>query len=488
MRISLIYVQTIEGNNVIPPLGLMYVAAVARNAGHDVQLMDIDPDEYDVVSKVRAFNPKLVGLSFLTTEFEKARVLSHKLKVALSDIILCCGGIHTTIDPEMVLRNFSVDFCVIGEGEVTFLEVCKRIEQGQSIEDISGICLLKNNQSSKTSPRELIKDLDTIPFPARNLVDFSDIYLTFPGVIRGKYVRSTVVMAGRGCCFHCAFCAVDRIFGREYRLRSYESVLEEVTYLQKEYDIKGIFFVDSSLTTNRKWTLSFCQEIIKRDVKFIWAGNTRVDTVDEEMLKLMKRAGCVQIDYGIESGSSKVLEMLNKRITPELATSAIRMTQNAGIRVGASFMIGNPDEEIRDIDMTFDLAKRLKADYTVFFYSIPYPGTRLWEVAKERNLMPDNMLYDNQWNIRSAETPLMVENVSREKLQFYRAKLQNHFFIMNYFRWSNVVIGLQLLLIMIKYPKVTLKAVERVCKSKRWDSLVEEVLVGYRKSLYKYYY
>lgn len=487
MRISLIFVQDIEGNNVVPPLGLMYIAAVAREAGYDVQFMDADPDEMDIPDRVRRFAPDLIGLSFLTTEFEKACILSHKLKTALPGVILCCGGVHTTLDTETVLKKLDVDFCVVGEGEVTFLEVCKRIKRGQSYEDVKGICLLKSTRLIKAPPRGLIQDLDSIPFPARDLVNFPNIYLTFPGVIRGNYIRSTAVMAGRGCYFNCSFCSVNKMFGRGYRLRSPANILQEIVYLRETYGVRGIYFMDSTLTANRKWIVSLCEEIIRRKVKFVWSGNTRVDAVDIDMLRLMKKAGCVQIDYGVENGSRKVLKMLNKGISPEIAISAVGMTKDVGLRVGVTFMVGNPDEDRRDLEMTFNLAKKLKANYTVFFFSVPFPGTQLWEIARKRNLIPENVTYDNQWNIRRAEFPLMAENIPANELQFYRAKFQNHFFIRNYFRLSNMIMQFQLLWIMFKYPRVTWKEIRRVFKDRRWDSFVEGVLVAYRRSLYKYY-
>lgn len=487
MRISLIYVQTVEGNNVNPPLGLMYVAAAAREAGHDIQLIDVDPTEIDVPGRVRAFNPDLVGLSFLTTEFDKARTLSRELKKTLHGVTLCCGGVHTTLDAENVLRLFDVDFCVVGEGEMTFLEVCKRIEAGGSYDDVKGICLLKNGQVTKNPPRELIEDLDSLPHPARDLIDFSNIYLTFPGCIKGKYTRSTAIMAGRGCNFNCAYCAAPKLHGRRYRLRSPQNIVQEIIHLKEAYGVKGILFQDSTLTSNRKWIISLCEEIIGRGVKFIWSCNTRVDCVDIEMLRLMRKAGCIQAEYGVESGSPKILKVLNKRITPEKAISAFRMTESVGIRAGASFMLGNPDEEISDLEMTFDLAKRLNASYTVFFFTMPYPGTELWEIAGRRNLIPDNVEYGTQWNIRAAESPLMNAKIPADRLQRYRAAFQNHFFLRNYLKLNNVVVGLQLLGIMAKNPLVTREGIKRVLKYKRLDSLVEETLAAYRKSLYRYY-
>jgi|TARA_B100001971_G_scaffold209641_1_gene233598 radical SAM superfamily enzyme YgiQ (UPF0313 family) len=488
MRVSLIYIQTVEGNNVNPPLGLMYVAAAAERAGHVVQFMDVDPTVIDVIERVRTFAPDLVGLSFLTTEFDKAQHLSYELKKTFPSLILCCGGVHTTLDTENVLRTFDVDFCIVGEGENTFLEVCDNFEKRLPYDHVKGVWLLKEGLMVKNPLRELIDDLDSLPFPARHLIDYSNIYLTFPGCIKGKYTpSSTAIMAGRGCAFNCNYCAAQKLLGRNYRLRSPDNVVKEIIHLQRVYDIKGILFQDSTLTTKKKWIMSLCEEIIRRNVKFVWSCNTRVNTVDAEMVRQMKKAGCIQMEYGIESGSPKILKILNKRISHEQAINAFRTTESAGIRTGASFMLGNPDEEISDIQMTFDLAKKLNASYTIFFFTIPYPGTELWEIARKREMIPENVSFGTDWNIRAAENPIMNTNISADQLRYYRSKFQNYFFLRNYLRINNLIVGLNLLGIMIRNPIAVWNGCKRVVRYKRWDSLVEEILVAYRKSLSRYY-
>ncbi len=485
MKLVLIYVQTLEGNNVNPPLGVLYLAAVARDAGHDVTFLDVDPDEIDITDKLQKLSPDMVGLSFLTTEFAKAQKLSFTIKKVLPDVLLCCGGIHTTLDTENVLRTFSVDFCVVGEGEKALLQICERVENKKSYSDVKGVWLIKDNQLIKNPRQELIEDLDSLPFPARDIVNFEKYYLTFPGCIKGKYVRSTAVIAGRGCNFSCNYCAANKLMGKKVRLRSPKNVVDEIVHLQKTYGVKGILFQDSTLTANKKWAIALCNEIIERNAKFVWSCNTRVDCVDRDLLKIMKQAGCIQVEYGVESGSSKILKLLNKKTRPELAIEAFKATKENNIRAVASYMLGNPGEDRNDLEMTFDLSKKLYADYSVFFFSIPYPGTELWDIAIKSKLIPENISFDTNWNIRAAEVPLMSSNVSAEELQEFRAKLQNHFFIRNYFRFNNFVIGFQLLWIILLNPSVLVKGIKRIIKYKRFDSLVEEVLVSYRKNLIK---
>ena len=487
MRIYLIFVQTLEGNNVIPPLGTMYVAAAAREAGHDVRLLDVDPDEFDVVSKVQDYEPDVIGLSFMTSEYEKARVLSFELKKILPKTTLCCGGVHPTADPESVLRSFDVDFCIKGEGEVSFVEACKRIESGLPYDDVPGVCLLKNDQLIVSCHPPPV-DVNSLPLPARDLVDFSNIYLTFPGVVRGKYVKSTIVMAGRGCLYNCSFCAVHVMFGKRYTLRHPESVLQEVVYLQETYGVEGIRFQDSTFTSDREWSMAFCKEVLRQNVKFVWTCDTRVNCIDEELLAMMRKAGCIQIDYGLESGSPKILKTMSKGAKPDTAIAVAEMTRKAGIRVGASFIVGNIDEEEEDLEQTFDLAKNVNADFTVFFFSVPYPGTKLRERALKKNLIKENVPpYGCQFRFRASEYPMISHKLSVETIQAYRSKMQNYFFLRNYLRSNNVIIYFHLLWVIFKNPKATWKSINNAIRDKRLDSFIENILIAYRKNLYKYY-
>jgi len=487
MRIYFVFVQTLEANNVFPPLGTMYVAAAVRAAGHDVKLLDVDPNVFDVVKKVRDYSPDVVGLSFMTPEYEKARVLSFQLKKALPKTILCCGGVHPTADPESVLRSFDVDFCIKGEGDVSFVEVCKRIDSSFPYDNVAGVCLLKNQQFiANRNPPPV--DVDTLPLPARDLINFDKIYLTFPGVVRGRYVKSTIVMAGRGCLYNCSFCAVKLMFGNRYSLRQPESVIQEVVHLQKTYGVKGIRFQDSTFTSDRKWTMKFCEEVLRRNVKFVWTCDTRANCVDEGLLAMMKKAGCIQVDYGLESGSPRLLKSFSKGVKPAVAVAAVEMTRKAGIRVGASFIIANIDEEEEDLEQTFGFAKKVNADYSVFHFLVPYPGTKIREIALEKGLIKENdPPYGPQFGFRSVEYPMITHKLSVETLQAYRSKMQNYFFLRNYLGSQNLIIYFHLFWLILKNPRIAWKSMKKAASEKRLDSFIESILIPYRKSLYKYY-
>jgi len=487
MRIYLIFVQTLEANNVFPPLGTMYVAAAARAAGHDVKFLDVDPDAFDVVKKVQDYDPDVIGLSFMTPEYEKARVLSFELKKVLPKTILCCGGVHPTADPESVLGYFDVDFCIKGEGEVSFVEACKRIDSGLTYDNAPGVCLLKNDQFIANGNPPPV-DVNSLPLPARDLINFGKIYLTFPGVVRGRYVKSTIVMAGRGCLYNCSFCAVKVMFGKRYSLRQPESVVQEVVHLQETYGVKGIRFQDSTFTSDRKWSMKFCDEVLRRNVKFPWTCDTRANCVDEELLAMMKKAGCIQIDYGLETGSPKLLKAMSKGVKPATAVAAAEMTRKAGMRVGASFIVGNIDEEEEDLEQTFDFAKKVNADYTVFHFLVPYPGTKIRQIALEKGLIKENdPPYGPQFGFRAVEYPMISHKLSVKTIQAYRSKMQNYFFLRNYLGSHNVIIYFHLLWLILKNPRTTWKSIRKATKDKRLDSFIENILIPYRKNVYKYY-
>jgi radical SAM superfamily enzyme YgiQ (UPF0313 family) len=480
MKITLIYVGIFEGNNVVPPLGIMYIGAVLEKAGYEVQLFDVDPFVEDCVNGIKRFGPRMIGVGFLTSAYPRAFKLIQNLKKEIPEAIYFCGGVHTTCLPVQVLEAFGVDFVVVGEGEYTTLEACKRIEAGGGLEDVKGIVHKKGKEVITAPPRPVIENLNELPLPARNLVDFEKRYLTFPGVIRGKWVRSTIIIAGRGCPYNCSYCAVRTIFGRKYRLRSIEGVISEIESLRKNYNIKGFYFNDSAFTVNKKWIIEFSKALRKKNIQLPWGCNSRVDTVSQEMLEEMKKAGCMQFDFGVESGSDKILKVLNKKVTTHQIREAFRITKKVGMRTGAYFMIGNPEETLEDANETLQMAKDISSNYTVFFFTTPFPGTELYEQAVEHGWISRDMDFNEVWAFRESDYPLMNINFSKEELKDLRARFQNHFFFRNYINFHNLKIMVSLLWLALSNLNITWRIMVKTVKLKRLDTLVENFLTQYR--------
>jgi radical SAM superfamily enzyme YgiQ (UPF0313 family) len=220
--------------------------------------------------------------------------------------------------------------------------------------------------------------------------------------------------------------------------------------------------------------------MVDAGLDLIWGCNSRIDTVSEEMLKKMKAAGCIRIDYGVESGSDTVLAALKKGVTVAQTREAIALTKKMGIRVGASFMLGNPDETLEEMEKTFKLAKEIAAHYTVFFYTTPFPGTELWDIAQAKHWIDQRPAFSEAWAFRESEFPAMRSELTKDELQSMRAKMQNAFFIRNYMHFSNIKIILIMIWLMIINPTITFGLIFSIFKLKRIDSLAENFLTRYR--------
>jgi anaerobic magnesium-protoporphyrin IX monomethyl ester cyclase len=268
-------------------------------------------------------------------------------------------------------------------------------------------------------PQPWIKDLDSLPFPARHLLPM-DKY-----TILGK--KSTIgnIISSRGCPFYCTFCESSLLFGRMFRARSPKNVVDEMKQLINEYHPKTIEFSDDLFTLNMKRTETICDEIRRRGLDIPWACSSRVDTVSRSLLRKMKKAGCILIYYGVESGSQRVLNLMRKHIKIEQIIKAIKWTKEVGIEILASFIIGFPGETREDMQKTIAFAKRLDVDYAQFSFATPYPGTELYQMAKEKGL-----LLTEDWSQYTAGKPVIaVDNSTKDDLTKLLKKAYQKFYL-----------------------------------------------------------
>lgn len=478
MRVTLVNSQVLDGNNVVPPLGLMYIAAVLEKAGYTVQLYDADPEYHDaIIKEIKTFKPDLIGLSFLTVGYQKAFNLMKQLKKELPDVTYCSGGVHTTVKPIETMNEFGVDFIIVGEGEDTIVEVCEKLERKESLTGVKGVMYRENGEITDNGRRELIKDLDTIPFPARHLIDMGP-YLKPPGIIRGFATKNqTTIVTSRGCPFKCIYCGSHNTFGRKTRRRSVKNVVDEIEYLHKTYSIKGIYFCDDTFTLRPEWVRQYCEELKQSNMKIVWACQSRVDQTDENLMRLMKESGLVQLDFGVESGSEKILKILGKGghgDRTEAIKKSFELCRKLDIRTLATFIIGNPEETKEDIEQTFNVAKEIKSDYTAFYFLTPYPGTDIYDMAIKNGWLDPNLPFSEIWAHRQPELPLMAITFGKEELRDIRGKLQNHFFARNYLRRSgNISFYSILFSILFRHPKVFFDAFGKLLRTRRIDYVVE---------------
>jgi Fe-S oxidoreductase len=293
LRIALANVQFHEGNNMFPPLGVLYVAGALRAQGHSVTVIDGDPCvETDMADRMAAFRPDLVGVSFLTMTYVRAAQLVRDLQERLPGVPVMVGGPHATAEPRRTLTELGVDIVVRGEGEVTACEIAERLSMGDPVDGLPGVV----TAAAEGPPRAAIADVDAIALPARDLCDF-ERYLSPPGLIRGwASARHASVLASRGCRYRCTFCASHLQLGRVFRVRSVDDVLAELDELVARWAIRGVYWVDDIFTGDKPWVRAFCKALARRPYRLEWACQSRVESVDRRTLELMRDAGCVQVD------------------------------------------------------------------------------------------------------------------------------------------------------------------------------------------------
>jgi len=478
MKIS--FIQAEVTDTPFPPLGLLSIATILQNEGHEIRVYSPEDNDDSFINEVRNDKPELIGFSITTAQYRRVADIIAKLKQAGVKTLMCAGGPHVSALPEETIENLGIDFAVFGEGEITTSKVVERLSDGKSLEGVEGVAFKANGEVIINAPRELVPDLDTIPFVNREFIDYERC-LRPPGIIRGYPTRrSAAIMSGRGCAYDCLFCNSELMFKRKIRKRSVENVIDEIKMLTDKYKLDAIFFPDEAFTVKKDWVFDFCEKLKKEDLKLKWACQMRVHPIDEEVLKVLKSAGCVQVEFGVESGSPKVIEILRKKITPEQVEHAFSLAKKVGLRRLATFMLGNPKEEWEDLKMTESLAKKIRPDYVSFFYTVPYPGTKLYDMAIENRWIEHDPDFKHEWFIRQTQYPIMEINISRQELCDFRSKLQNAFFFSNYMGYlKNFSFIWEVFLSIFKRPSTFFQSIVLLIKTRRIDHVIEVIFKNY---------
>jgi radical SAM superfamily enzyme YgiQ (UPF0313 family) len=378
------YVDWIRGGNLYvapfePPLGLAYLAAFVKRAGHQVILLDMQGlmmDSETLAGALAAERPDVVGITAMTPTLPEALRVADLSKRILPDAPVVLGGVHPTLDPEGVLAHGSVDYVVRGEGEEAFAGLLDVLAgQGGTLAGVPGLCFIEDGRQHITAKAPPIDDLDQLP-PADYGAFPVERYIEHNGVLRG--VRGISMILSRGCPYACTFCAVQQTMGRKWRFKSAGRVVDEVIALRDAHGIEGVWFKDSIFNLRKSWTREFCHQMVARKVGIEWQALTRIDLLDEDELIMMKAAGLTQIDLGIESGSPRSLKRLDKRITVEQIREKVAMARRH-VRVFGFFMIGIPGEEEEDVRQTFDLARSIELDRWSWSIYSPLPGSKLYD-------------------------------------------------------------------------------------------------------------
>lgn len=362
----------------IPPVGLMYLATYMMHKGLDVEILDAYFHKYSVertAEEILKKSPDLVGISCLTSNGANVFYLSKLLKLKMPDIKIVLGNIHASFFSSFYISKAGVDFIVHGEGEETIVELAQALNSKRH--DFTGIEGLSWKDGDNVIDNPLRKkyiSLDEIPWPARHLIPF-ECYTE--GVYKHMSTRDTdMVFSSRGCVNKCTFCCIN--VQHKFRYRSPVDVVDEIEFLKRKYNITSLTFGDSLFTVNKNRVRSICNEIIKRSIKIPWFCEGHAKFIDQNVLELMKEAGCTDVAYGIETGAPRILAQINKNTTHEEICKAIDMTKSAGLRAQGLFMLGFPGETEEEMLETIRFATSVPLDRAQFAITVPYPGTQLY--------------------------------------------------------------------------------------------------------------
>lgn len=363
------------------PLGLGYIAAYLRQQGHNVRLvLNLTPE--DLQHHLQTFTPGLVGVGCMTPTFPQAVAICRNVKT-LSGAATVLGGPHVTALKEEILREQpEVDYVVYGEGELTITELCLALGQpDRQVSQIQGLVYRTPDGTVKTTPpRDLIKEVDSLPFPARDLVDMSRLG-THKYIDVGRV--SATLISSRGCPFKCAFCSSHVTMGNLYRFRSAQNVLAEIDELVGRYQVNHIAFEDDTFTLNRDRVETICRELIQRNYDLTWYCLSRVESMDPDLARLMRRSGCRLVSFGIESGNPEILKKIHKKISLPAARQAIEACYQAGLRSQCTFILGFPFDTKQTMADTLHFAQELSPTIAIFFALVPYPGTEMYQYLPE---------------------------------------------------------------------------------------------------------
>ncbi|MBN2452697.1 MAG: cobalamin-dependent protein [Candidatus Omnitrophica bacterium] len=370
--------------NVLPTMGVGYIAALLEKNGIKVKIMDCigEPKTLDeIIGRIGRESPDVIGITATILTINTANDMAGEIKKSFPGVPLVIGGPQLCSAPEKTMREGPYDIGVLGEGEETMLELVNAMMAGRTdYSDIKGLALRKDGAVAFTKERLYIDDLDSLPFPARHLYPSLDRYRPVPA----SYIKKPVglMISSRGCPYQCIFC--DRkVFGNRFRAHSPKYVVDEMEHVIRVHGAKEIRFMDDTFTLDIGRVEGICDEILKRKMKVPWTCLTRVNTVNLDILRKMKRAGCWQVIYGIESGDQRMLNIIRKGVTVEQNENGIRLAKKAGLNVRATFVFGLPGETLETIKRTVEFAKRMRLDVVNFFTVILFPGNELYLMAKK---------------------------------------------------------------------------------------------------------
>lgn len=401
---------------ITPPLGLGYISSYLESKGYATEIIDglnLALSNEDIVE--RCAGADIIGISCMSAYFSEVTDLARKLKDKGFKVVI--GGPHASALPELTLQETDADYVIAGEGEVSFAEL---LEKGETSDSLSGV-IGRSDKNLKKS--ELIKDLDSLPFPDWQKMK-PQKYRKAPhgGLIKNFPVAP--VITSRGCPFTCTFCASPSLWERKIRFRSPENVVNELQYLITDFGIREIHFEDDNLTLKREHIESICRLILRKRIKISWAtpNGVRADTLDIDMLRLMKESGCYYLAFGIESGNQDILNQIKKKETLSTIEKAVKQAKALGFLTQGFFIFGLPGETEQTIINTIEFAKKIPLDRAQFLILDVLPGSELWDELKDERIV--------NWKYKSyQEVSWLPSGLTREILMRAQSSAFKKFFL-----------------------------------------------------------
>ena len=423
MRVLLLSTPHPLEESPLPPLSLGYLAGTLAQEGIEVKILDFLVTHYHprkLRRELEEYRPQLVGVTCVTLNYPIARRMLKVCKDFDPRIFTIIGGPHVTFAlEETLLSSPWIDAIVIGEGERTLLELVRAVAEGKDIHQVHGIACVHRGTVVKTPPQAPIENLDQIPLPARELLPMARY--------RALGTPCTVITS-RGCPYSCIFCSGHRMFGPRVRFRSPGLVVDEIEKLQHDFGLAKINIVDDTFTLNHNHTRAVCEEMLRRSLNLKWSVFARVDRISEDLARLMNRAGCEWVLFGVESADEEILKTIKKGTTPDDVRRGVKIAAEAGINVFNSFILGLPGES-RDTahkSLAFgdELYQKYGAKYGFHMLS-PLPGTEIYERAKDYGIriLSRNWAHYNA-NEPITETATMSTEMVKEAMSFYNRGIE----------------------------------------------------------------
>jgi radical SAM superfamily enzyme YgiQ (UPF0313 family) len=378
------------------PLGLAYLAGYLQRAGHTVGIVDYQVGDYDIGKEIRRFRPDILGLSICSPAVAHALDLAATARAVRPDLLIVAGGAHVTAYRTSFLASApDIDVLVIGEGELTIVELVRRCEASESLTGLPGLVRREDGQViEEAGESPIIKDLGELPMMPLELFEVRK-YFPLPGTFRR--LPSIPMATTRGCPFKCTFCNSKGVWSH-VRTRPPLAVADEIERVVRDWGAREIYFVDELFTVRKRSVQTLCEELLRRNIRVGWKCCSRVDTVDAETLKLMKRAGCFMISYGVESGDDRILKIMKKGTTTDQVRSAFRATKAAGIDTMAFFMLNSYGETKESIEKTLQFSRELQPDFVNFELFKPFPGIEMRRQIEADPLCTINREIWDDWN------------------------------------------------------------------------------------------